>query len=628
VAAAADMLGAPVEHLDAAERAGLVRIGEGQLRFGHPLVRLAVDQSASAGERGAAHRALAGVLTEAGSVDRAAWHLAAATVEPDETVADALEDAAERARARGGFEAARAALMRAAELTAEPVPRCRRTVAAAENAWLAGQFTRVAGLLDAARPPASEPLLRATTGQLRGWLELSFGSVDVAQRVLVQAARDAAMVEVRLARSILAAAAEAAWLNSDRRAGAELRQVAATLPAARDANELHLDRVIEGFLCFLDGELTEAVDLLTTTVRRAERLGEPGLLILAAHHALYVGDDNAAYRLNTALVARARGLGAAADLQFALPRLVQAELLTGRWTAAAASAAEAVRLARAIGQPALTAFPAAWLALLAALQGDEENLWARIDDIDEVTAGRSLGIFQAAIDEIVRWARAVHSAAKGRYASAVAVLETLSHPVISIRAATDRIEAAVRGGRREQAQRWLGELEAFAQHSGAAWARAEVAHGHGLLSEGQVAASRFAEALARHEQAGRPFERARTELAYGELLRRARRRGEARAHLDAALQAFEDLGAGPWVERARVELRACGQTPRRRDPSTLRQLTPQELQVARFVARGLPNREVAAQLFLSPRTVDFHLRNVFTKLGISSRTELARLPLE
>jgi DNA-binding CsgD family transcriptional regulator len=175
---------------------------------------------------------------------------------------------------------------------------------------------------------------------------------------------------------------------------------------------------------------------------------------------------------------------------------------------------------------------------------------------------------------------------------------------------------------------WLRGMEAFATHTAAPWAQARVAHAHGLLSEGHVAEGRFQEALDHHLRARRPFERARTELAYGELLRRARRRVDARAHLEAALDTFENLGAAPWAERARLELRASGQAVRRRDPSTLLQLTPQELQVARFVATGLPTREVAAQLFLSPRTVEFHLRNVFAKLSISSRSQLAQFHLD
>jgi DNA-binding CsgD family transcriptional regulator len=195
--------------------------------------------------------------------------------------------------------------------------------------------------------------------------------------------------------------------------------------------------------------------------------------------------------------------------------------------------------------------------------------------------------------------------------------------------ALDRIEAAIRAGERETALAFLDVFEPWAESSGVAWARAVVLHGRALLSEDESEAGRlFSAALDTHAEAARPFEQARTELAYGEFLRRARHRVEARKHLQAALDGFEGLGATLWAEKAQVELRASGQTARKRDPSTRAELTEQELQIARFVAEGLTNREVAAQLFLSPRTIDFHLRNVFKKLDISSRTALARLDLD
>jgi DNA-binding CsgD family transcriptional regulator len=193
----------------------------------------------------------------------------------------------------------------------------------------------------------------------------------------------------------------------------------------------------------------------------------------------------------------------------------------------------------------------------------------------------------------------------------------------------DRIEAAIRAGDRETALAFLDVFEPWAESSGVAWPRAVVLHGRALLSEDEnEAGDFFLAALDAHAEAARPFELARTELAYGEFLRRARHRVEARKHLQVALDGFEGLGAMLWAERARVELRASGQTARKRDPSTRAELTVQELQVARFVADGLTNREVAAQLFLSPRTIDFHLRNVYKKLGISSRMALARLDLD
>jgi DNA-binding CsgD family transcriptional regulator len=628
VVAAAAALGAAGEALDDAERAGLVTIRDDVLEFRHPLIRAAVYQVAAASERRRAHRALALVLESGGDADRRAWHLAAAAVEPDEGVVRALEDAAERARGRGGFEAACAALERAAELSAEPAARCRLLLSAAHNAWLVGEFSRVARLLQAARPLASEPLLRADIGQLRGWLEISVGSPAAAQRFLAEAATDATPVDTALARRILAAGAEAAWLTTDPDAGAELGRIGVQLEPIGDPHDRLFADQLAGFLRFMDGDVASAVRLLKGTIDLSERLDEPELLALAAHHASYVGDDDAAFRLNTRVVARARAAGAVIDLLFSLARLVQAELVTGRWRAAAASAAEAVRLARETGRPELAALPIAWLTLIAAWHGEEDVFDARVVEADKIAATHALGIFQLAVQDIVRWARAVQKIATARPASAATLLEQLDHPMVAGMASLDRIEAAVQAGRRRDAQRSLELLEAFANASAAPWALARVAHCHGLLSEGESAQKRFEEALDHHRRAYRPFEQARTRLAYGAHLRRARRRVDARGHLAAALDAFETLGAKPWAERARVELRACGQTARERDPSRLQELTPQEVQVARFVGRGLSTREVAAQLFLSPRTIDFHLRNVFTKLGISSRGELATLPLD
>jgi DNA-binding CsgD family transcriptional regulator len=501
-------------------------------------------------------------------------------------------------------------------------------VAAAEHAWAAGQLGRTAGLLEAVRPLATEPLLRAEVGRLRGWFELSVGSVAAAQPILVQAALDAAPVDPGRARRILAGAAEAAWLEADRNAGTDLSRAAARLGPADSAHDRYFTDLTAGFLAYLEDDTAVAVRRLTDAIGLAGRLDDPDLLSLAAHHAFYVGDDDAAYQLNVRVAAAARAGGKAAELLFTLPRVAQAELLSGRWTAAAASAGEAVRLATETGQPGLSALPLAWLTLLAALRGDEDGFWSRIAATEQVAATHPLGVFQSPVQDLLQWARAVQKVASARPASAATLLGELRHPVVANMAALDGVEAAVHADRRNTALEQLGPLDAFAAHTGAAWAQARAAHAHGLLSDGHVAEERFQEALGHHRQARRPFERARAELAYGELLRRARRRVDARSHLEAALNTFESLGAAPWAERARQELRASGQATRRRDPSTLWQLTPQELQVARFVAQGLPTREVAAQLFLSPRTVEFHLRNVFAKLGISSRTQLAQLPLD
>jgi DNA-binding CsgD family transcriptional regulator len=426
---------------------------------------------------------------------------------------------------------------------------------------------------------------------------------------------------------LLAAAAEAAWLASDVDAGAELRSIATGLDPPGDEPDRFFADIVEGFLAFGAGDLRRAFTALSRAIAAAERGGRTDRLMIVSYHVFYVGDDDAARRLPAARVAAARSAGAALELLFALPPLVQAELFAGRWGAAAADAGEAVRLARETGHVELSALPLAWRTLLAALRGDEQGFWVSIAETEDVAATHQLGVYRHPVHEILLWARAVQKAQTARPGSAFALLEQQTHPVVITWAAVDRVEAAIAAGKRDAALRWLGEFEAFAGHAGQAWADARVAHCHGLLAAGPAAVAAFEKALALHRDARRPFERARTEIAYGISLRRMRKRMAARAPLGTALDVFESLGAAPWAQRAREELRACGQSARKRDPSSLLSLTPQELQVARFVAEGRPTREVAAHLFLSPRTVEFHLRNVFAKLGISSRAELAGLDL-
>jgi DNA-binding CsgD family transcriptional regulator len=313
-------------------------------------------------------------------------------------------------------------------------------------------------------------------------------------------------------------------------------------------------------------------------------------------------------------------------LAIAGTRVALAETLVGRWAAANATAEETSRLAQDTGQAELEAHSLVWRALIAASQGDEDRCRDLIERARAITATHPMSL----IDDAARWVLGVLELAAGHAEPALAQLEPIVHPVVALLASLDRIEAATRAGRREPAQRWLDELAAFAAASEAPWARARLAHCRAALATAAEASETFyVEPLAEYAGAERPFERARSELAYGEFLRRQRRRVDAREHLRAALETFDELNAKPWADRARSELRASGETARgRREPSARDQLTPQELQVARFVSQGLSNREVGAQLFLSPRTVDFHLRNVFAKLGISSRTELAALRLE
>ncbi len=625
VLAAAAELGVLAAALDPAERAELVAVQSGQLVFQHPLVRSSIYQSATDAERRSAHRALSDVLVEEADADRRAWHLALAAVWPDESVVQLLEQTAVRAQRRGGFEAACMALERAAQLSAEPEARAGRLAGAGQAAWHAGQLLRATGLLQEARLLTANLIMAADVDQLRAWIELSAGSAVTARRLLIDAAKEIADIDPQRALEMLAAAAEAAWIAGDDEAGAELSQVAARLPSLDTPRARFLTNLVNGFVGLLNGEVARPVRALHNAMDLAAE-PDPDFVLRAGHVAFYLGDDEAAYRLNARTVAAARTTGAIGDLLFALPRLALAEILTGRWSAAEVSADEAARLSQEMSQQGLSAVSLAWLVVLAALTGDEERFDLLARKTEELAGSHALGVFDAQVRDALHWARGLRELTAGNPESALTWFSAMTHPAVAMAAALDRIEAAMHGGHRAEALEWLGRLDAFATHTGIASEQARVAHCRALLAEGETARGLFEEALTLHARSRRPFERARTELAYGEFLRRGRRRVDARTHLQAALDRFEQLNAHPWAERARLELRAAGRTARKRDPSTALQLTPQEIQVARFVARGLHTREVAAQLFLSTRTVDFHLRNVFAKLGISSRTELARLP--
>jgi DNA-binding NarL/FixJ family response regulator len=273
----------------------------------------------------------------------------------------------------------------------------------------------------------------------------------------------------------------------------------------------------------------------------------------------------------------------------------------------------------------MTALPTAQLALLAALRGDDAAE-RHLADAATIRQRHPGGVADLVVVDLLHWTRGLRAIRQP--AAALHHLEQISETGVRRLSAIDRLEVAVRAGRDDLAHAWLEELTAFAAGTGAPAAVAVVEHGRALLAEGDDAEKHFHRALEAHACSLRLPDRARTHLAFGEHLRRARRRVDAREQLRTALALFEELGAAPWAERAATELRASGETARRRDVSTATDLTAQERQVAALVRQGLSNRDAAAQLFVSPRTVDFHLRNVFSKLGVSSRAELTALPLD
>jgi DNA-binding CsgD family transcriptional regulator len=324
----------------------------------------------------------------------------------------------------------------------------------------------------------------------------------------------------------------------------------------------------------------------------------------------------------------ARESGAVDALVLILETYVSSAVLSARLDFDA-EAAEGLALARQVGLANVTMSYLAALAWSAALRGEESECRRLADEIAESVQVNAL----ANAHTVAQWAVALLDLGLGHPNETVARLMALAaapvgvlQPFFVLMFTPDLVEACVRGGDGATGRRAFAVLDAFTGSPAPTWAHACAHRCRALLTdEASAAEEEFSEALRLHVASNRPFDLARTSLLYGEYLRRQRQRVEAREHLKVALDIFERLGAAPWAQRARTELRASGETARKRDPSTLAQLTPQELQVAQFVAEGLSNKEVASQLFLSPRTIDSHLRNVFAKLGITSRTQLAHL---
>ena len=631
VSRAATTLGIESDALEAAEVAGLVRAFDGSIEFRHTLVRSTLYGDATFGQRQAAHRALAEVFDREQDVDRRAWHRAAASLGEDDAVADDLEQTARRARTRSGFAAAGRALERAAELSGDDEARGRRLVAAAQDAWSAGVPGHALALLDRARGRLSDPGVRAEEMHLRGTIELRCGVPAEAATILAAGAEQVAPVAPGKAIEMLVEAAQAASYAGDAQQIVEFGRRTSALSGRADPDQRFTVNVIVGIGSLLAGDPARGVPALREALVLAEHFQDPRRLVHAGACAGYLGEEAIEHEFYGRAVARARERGAVGTLPYVLESLARSEAVDGRYAAATAHATEGLRLARETGQQNSVCHLLASLALSAALQGRADDCRAHAGEALELAAARGLG-YQSALAE---WALARLALGLGRPEEALARLTALAaagpgdgHPFVKLVSTPELVEAAVREGRVPAAQSALIEFERFARETAPPWALALVARCRGLLSAGEVAERHFLEALRWHGKSARPFDRARTELCFGEYLRRDGRRTDARAQLRSACEAFERLGAGSWAERARIELRASGATARARRPSAIDALTPQELQIVRFVAEGATNKEVAARLFLSPRTIDYHLRKVFTKLGISSRAELIRSRVE
>jgi DNA-binding CsgD family transcriptional regulator len=628
---AARSLGVDAAALDAAEMAGLVNVNVngGTLTFRHPLVRSAVYRGATSQARRAVDLALADALDAVKDRDRRAWHRANAATGPDDAIATELAHVGERAGDRGGHVAAAAAYERAAELTTDDDARAALRADAARAAWLAGQPDKARDLLDRAAPASSDSPLRGRIAYLRGTIEAACGAPVAAYATLVAGAALIAETDPVLAGSMIAEAGQIAWGTGDLPRIAEAARLLDGLPGTATNPGAH---VVVGLASFMSGDGATAARELAIAADLAENSDAPHMVMLAAAGAMFVGNDVRAIDLFTLAVARVRTAGAAATLPILLAPLSTIEMFTGRYVASTTDATEGLRLATATGQDNPAAHMRSVLAWLAAVRGQSDECVELANVALAHAIGQRLGPHAA----IASWALAHDDLVSGRTEQAFDRLQGLAaapagegNQMISMFAAADLVDAATRTDHLEAAQNALLPLQAWAANTTAPWAHALVARCQALLAEDDGAADRlFAKALEFHARGGRPFDAARTALLFGARLRRRRRRADARKHLRTALETFERLGATPWAEQARTELLATGETARKRDVSTLTQLTPQELQIARLVAAGSTNKTVAAQLFLSPRTVDYHLRKVFSKLGLSSRNELVRLSLD
>jgi DNA-binding CsgD family transcriptional regulator len=628
---AARRLGVGAQDLEPAERARLITVTGGDVRFRHPLIRAAAYHNAPFARRLAAHDALAAAYSGPEHADRRAWHRAAAAVEPGEDIAIDLERAAERARGRGGYAAIASAYERAAELSADERARIRRLGLAAMAARDGGLLPHAADLAQRVAGLVDDPAAAADLASVRATVEFEHGSPGAAARTLIGAAVPLGRVDPAAATSMLSTVVGVVALAGDRALAGEAIAALDALPPAADpglALTATFARAMAGRIADRpDGGLRLLREIDAARWAEVGAQGPPRSRLLAAQAAALLGDDATMYALASAQVAECRTRGMIGMLPEALLFLARAEMYLGRYRGAAASAGEARQIIKDTGRSRELGLQGLVLAPLAAIQGDAQRCRALADE----TIGRAIERDLAAAAAWSRYALGLLDLGLGRYDAALDQMGEIppTLPTIGYTYCADQAEAAVRAGRPGRAAAPSLRFQRWAAHCGQPWAAAVAERCRALTGPDEEAGTHYAEAVRRHSGGGRPFEQARTRLLYGEWLRRSRRRTDARSQLRAALDTFERLEAAPWAERARNELRATGETitPRRHaDP--IGRLTPQELQVVRLAATGATNRDIAARLFLSPRTVGYHLYKAYPKLGVSSRRDLAGLDLQ
>ncbi|MGZ0151561.1 AAA family ATPase [Kribbella sp. WER1] len=610
--------GVEVAALAEAEAAGLIAIRDGQVQWRHPLVRSAIYASADPAERRTAHRAVARATPDP---DRRAWHLSEAVLGADDAVAAGLVVAAEHAAARGAYAVAATAYERAGRLSPGVPERAVRLVAAGEAAWSAGQGERAEALLDDAlllRPPGPVSL---HVQEIRGDIEVKCGSPRRARDLLVAAASESTDPEVAV--GLLSDAVSACLRLCDTATGLDVAaRLDNLIPTVDRPGPRIVAMLASGVAKVLAGGSGGTDQIRAALALGAQPDGDRRGQFWAVMGALFLRETGTGRALLQQVMHERREQVALAALPGLLFLLARDDATTDRWADAEASYDEAIRLSRETGETTEEAMNLAGLAWLMSHQGRARSrelaeLSLRICAAREIHIGTTWSLFALGDLEL---ARGDPAAALPQYERLVDVLAEYGIKDPDLSPAPELTEVYLRLGRPDDARRVAFEHSVLAAAKGQPWSLARAARARGEADENE---QDFRTALSRHDETPDAFELARTRLAYGAWLRRVRRRVDARTQLRQAVEGFDRLGALGWADQAAAELKATGETARRRVPSTADELTPQERQIAVLLVDGHSIREAAARLFLSPKTVEYHLRKIYAKLGIHSRGELS-----
>jgi DNA-binding CsgD family transcriptional regulator len=631
---AAGVAGLTLPDFAPAERAGLLEIDERRIRFRHPLLRTVLYGSASMHERSRAHGALATVLADVpgnAAADGRAWHLAAATIAPDETVAHLLAAAGARARRRGGHQEAARAYEQAARF-GTAANRARLLLRAARCWQLSGNTARLLPLLEEALPLADDPRLRARVRHMRGFTRMWRTHPRDGLRELVDGAREVQDVDAGRAALMYADAGIAYFMHGEPVALLRTTDRAYTVSEQAGDDARLLATVAHAGGLVINGRRLEGSRLLEQArpaLLEVDALDHAQELAFSAYIWMWLEDHETAEALISRVVRRARETGAVGVMPQVLAPAAELSFRLGRWARARAEAEESLELARETRQASL--YGLYFVGRLDALQGRESAARDLLEQSLTLADGLDAGIVRLYVGHLL----GLMALGAGDLETAITRLEEVRGLRVAQEAgeqsivpwAFDLVEAYARAGRAADAAQLLAE-HAVEPVPGVRtdWLEAMTWRCRGLLATSRDdAQAAFERALAAHDRCEMPFERARTLLAYGERLRRIRSRAAARDHLAAAVEIFEQLDAGSWAARARSELELTGGVTVAPTSGVAGQLTPQELKVALVVAGGASNQEAAASLFLSTKTIEYHLSNIYRKTSLRSRGDLTVL---